>query len=137
MRDRKTMIVPGGCMLWEKSCPMRISSENMLPDCRSMTVLGQAEGYTIRFRDSNRKEVSIMYPYITGDANYVVTGLSMGMKAFRLFPPGWLLISIPNDLLRMMVKNLNQIPLTLPIFLPDGQEFRRNQLNKLGLDPTH
>lgn len=78
-----------------------------------------------------------MYPYISGEANYVVTGLSMGMRAFRLFPPGWLLISIPNDLLPMMVNNLSQIPLTLPIFLPDGQEFRRNLLSKLGLDPTH
>ena len=78
-----------------------------------------------------------MYPYITGELNYVVTGLSMGMRAMKLFPPGWQLISIPNDLFPMMLDNLLKMPLILPVFQPGGDEFRKNLLIKLGLDPGH
>jgi uncharacterized protein (DUF169 family) len=78
-----------------------------------------------------------MYPYITGELNYVVTGLSMGMKAMKLFPPGWQLISIPNDLFPMMLDNLKKMPLILPLLQPGGDEFRKNLLIKLGLDPSH
>lgn len=78
-----------------------------------------------------------MYPYITGDLNFVVTGLSLGMKAGKLYPPGLQLITIPSDLFPMLLHNLNSMPAVLPLLQPGADEFRRNVLAGLGLDPSH
>jgi hypothetical protein len=78
-----------------------------------------------------------MYPYITGDLNFVVTGLSLGMRAAKLFPQGLQLITIPSDLFPMMLHNLKKMPSVLPMFKPGADEFRKNLLIKLGLDPNH
>ena len=78
-----------------------------------------------------------MYPYITGDLNFVVTGLSMGMKAAKLYPPGLQLITIPSDLFPMFIHNLKNMPYVLPLLQPGADEFRRNVLVTLGLDPSH
>jgi hypothetical protein len=37
----------------------------------------------------------------------------------------------------MMLDNLKKMPLILPLFQPGGDEFRKNLLIKLGLDPSH
>lgn len=78
-----------------------------------------------------------MYPYITGDLNFVVTGLSLGMRAAKLFPEGLQLITIPSDLFPLMLHSLKKMPSVLPLFKPDADDFRKNLLIKLGLDPNH
>jgi uncharacterized protein (DUF169 family) len=78
-----------------------------------------------------------MYPYTTGDLNFVVTGLSLGMRAAKLYPQGLQLVSIPSDLFPMLLHNLRNMPSELPMMGPGADDFRKNLLARLGLDPGH
>lgn len=55
-----------------------------------------------------------IYPFVSGELNYLITGLQHGMKARQLFPEGMFLISIPYDLLPVIIKNLHTIKWELP-----------------------
>jgi uncharacterized protein (DUF169 family) len=77
-----------------------------------------------------------VYPYLTGELNYTVTGLGHGMKRRKLFPEGHQLVSIPFDLLTSMLKALGDMPWVLPAYEPDGAEFVRDLLVKLGMPPA-
>jgi len=50
-----------------------------------------------------------IYPYVSGELNFMMPCFSFGMKSRRLFPEGVLLISIPKDLLPTIVKNLRDM----------------------------
>jgi len=50
-----------------------------------------------------------IYPYLSGELNFTITGFGHGMKARKLFPEGLLLISIPYDLLPGMINNLKDM----------------------------
>ena len=76
------------------------------------------------------------YPYITGELNYAITGLGHGMKRRKLFPEGQQLISIPFDLLPSILQTLQDMPWVLPAYKPDGLEFVRRLLIKLGITPS-
>jgi uncharacterized protein (DUF169 family) len=76
-----------------------------------------------------------VYPYITGELNYTTAGLGHGMKRRNLFPEGHQLISIPFDLLPSILQTLQDMPWVLPAFEPDGPEFVRRLLVKLGITP--
>ena len=78
-----------------------------------------------------------IYPYLTGDLNYFVTGLGHGMKRRNVFPAGRQVISIPFDLLSSMLQTLRDMPWVLPAFEPDGQKFVGQLLIQLGLNPPH
>jgi uncharacterized protein (DUF169 family) len=76
-----------------------------------------------------------IYPYLTGELNYIVTGLGHGMKRRKLFPEGQQLISIPFDLLPSLLQTLQDMPWDLPAYQPDGLEFVRKLLIDLGITP--
>jgi uncharacterized protein (DUF169 family) len=76
-----------------------------------------------------------IYPYLTGELNYTMTGLGHGMKRRKLFPEGQQLVSIPFDLLPSMLQALRDMPWVLPAYEPDGPEFVRRLLVKLGIAP--
>ena len=76
-----------------------------------------------------------IYPYLTGELNYFITGLGHGMKRRKLFPEGRQIISIPFDLLSSLLQTLKDMPWDLPAYKPDGPEFVRRLLNKLGIAP--
>jgi len=76
-----------------------------------------------------------VYPYLTGELNYIMTGLGHGMKRRKLFPEGRQIISIPFDLLPSMLQSLQDMPWVLPAYEPDGPEFIKRLLVKLGLTP--
>lgn len=76
-----------------------------------------------------------VYPYLTGELNYTVTGLGHGMKRRKLFPEGQQVISIPFDLLPSILQTLQEMPWVLPAYEPDGMEFVRRLLVKLGIAP--
>jgi uncharacterized protein (DUF169 family) len=50
-----------------------------------------------------------IYPYLTGEINFTVTGFGFGMKARRLFPEGRILLTIPWDRLADILKNLAEM----------------------------
>jgi len=77
-----------------------------------------------------------VYPYITGELNYIMTGLGHGMKRRNLFPEGHQLVSIPFDLLPSVLQTLQDMPWVLPALEPDGPEFVKRLLVKLGITPT-
>jgi len=37
------------------------------------------------------------YPYVTGEINYLTTGVAYGMKMYELLPGGMQIVSIPYD----------------------------------------
>jgi uncharacterized protein (DUF169 family) len=74
-----------------------------------------------------------IYPYLTGELNYTLTGLGHGMKRRKLFPEDRQLISIPFDLLPSLLQNLREMPWELPAFRADGDEFVRQLIDTLGL----
>ncbi len=55
-----------------------------------------------------------LYPYFSGELNMMVTGLHHGMKARKLFPPGWLFLSIPYNAIPEVAENLKTIEWDLP-----------------------
>ena len=76
-----------------------------------------------------------IYPYLTGKLNYFTTGLGHGTKRRSLFPAGMQLISIPADMLPSMLQSLQEMPWVLPAYKPDGMEFVRRLLIKIGVNP--
>jgi uncharacterized protein (DUF169 family) len=50
-----------------------------------------------------------IYPVISGELNYTVTGFSTGMKALQVLPEGLVLISIPWNKLPMIMENLRDL----------------------------
>jgi len=77
-----------------------------------------------------------VYPYLTGELNYTMTGLGHGMKRRGLFPEGQQLVSIPFDLLPSILQTLRDMPWVLPAFEPDGPEFVRRLLMELDITPS-
>jgi uncharacterized protein (DUF169 family) len=76
-----------------------------------------------------------IYPYLSGELNYTITGLGHGMRRRKLFPEGRQLISIPFDMLPTMLQTLKEMPWVLPAFEPDGLEFVKQLHIKIGLEP--
>ena len=77
-----------------------------------------------------------IYPYLSGNLNYLTTGLGHGMKRRKLFPQGKHLISIPYDLLPCVLQTLQEMPWVLPAYKPDGEKFVKESLLELGIGPA-
>jgi uncharacterized protein (DUF169 family) len=50
-----------------------------------------------------------VHPYLTGELNYTVSGLSMGMQTLKVLPQGLMVISIPWQKLPMVLTNLGKM----------------------------
>lgn len=50
-----------------------------------------------------------MYPYLSGEINYTISGLSMGMQTLKVLPQGLMVISIPWQKLPMVLTNLGKM----------------------------
>ena len=55
------------------------------------------------------------YPYITGEMNYTVTGIGYGIRLQKILPEGLFLISVPYDLIPMLLDNLKTMDWVMPI----------------------
>lgn len=64
---------------------------------------------------------TFVYPYITGELNYVAEGLCFGHLARVVGLPGEITVSIPFNLLKPIVDNLNEMTWDLPSY-SDGRE---------------
>jgi uncharacterized protein (DUF169 family) len=71
-----------------------------------------------------------VYPVLSGEMNYAITGLSLGMSALDVFPPGLILISVPWTRLPTMLDNLGEMSVgrSTP---PPGGEAHRERTGKL------
>ena len=50
-----------------------------------------------------------VYPYLSGEINYIVTGMSMGMQTLKVLPQGLMVICIPWQKLPMVLTNLRKM----------------------------
>jgi uncharacterized protein (DUF169 family) len=62
------------------------------------------------------------YPYVNGELNYSITGLGYGMRIKKLLPEGLVLISVPYDLIPMLIDNLKEMDWVLPITTLSDEE---------------
>jgi len=76
-----------------------------------------------------------IYPYLSGELNYTVAGLGHGMRRRKLFAEGRQIIAIPFDHLASMLQTLQEMPWVLPAYEPDGNEYVKRLVKKLGIDP--
>jgi uncharacterized protein (DUF169 family) len=56
-----------------------------------------------------------LYPYVTGELNYTVTGIGYGFRLQNKLPEGLFVISVPYDLIPMLIENLQTMEWVLPI----------------------
>jgi uncharacterized protein (DUF169 family) len=66
-----------------------------------------------------------IYPYISGELNFTVTGFGFGMRSRRLWPEGLILMSIPYDLLPGMIKNLQDMKWVPHSYTIGGAEHKK------------
>jgi uncharacterized protein (DUF169 family) len=71
-----------------------------------------------------------IYPYLSGEMNFTITGFGHGMKARRLFPEGLILMSIPYDLLPGMVNNLRDMK-WIPLSYTLGREGHKKRIKRI------
>lgn len=64
-----------------------------------------------------------VYPYETGNVNYVMTGMHFGMKAREVFPEGLVLISIPFNWIPIITQNLKEMKWVLPAYTLGKEEW--------------
>ena len=50
-----------------------------------------------------------VHPYLSGEVNYTVSGMSMGMQTLKVLPQGLMIISIPWQKLPMILTNLHKM----------------------------
>ncbi len=56
------------------------------------------------------------------------------MKRRNIFPEGLQIISVPFDLLPVIMLSLHEMPLVLPAYEHDGNEYVKKMKVELGLD---
>lgn len=74
-----------------------------------------------------------VYPVLSGEMNFTVTGLGLGMQALSVFPQGLFLISVPWNLLPTMMENLQEM-LEAPISPPPTPEEHREGFKQILVD---
>jgi uncharacterized protein (DUF169 family) len=72
------------------------------------------------------------HPYLSGEVNYLTTGLGFGMKAQKVFPEGRQLISIPYDRLPTITLNLEEMDWVPPSYSGDDPEFDKRVFAEFG-----
>ena len=50
-----------------------------------------------------------VHPYLSGEINYIVTGMSMGMQTLKVLPQGLMVVCIPWQKLPMVLTNLQKM----------------------------
>ncbi len=77
----------------------------------------------------------LVYPYLSGEMNYITTGLGFGMRRRKLFREGLQFISVPFDLLPSLLRTLQDMPWVPTPYQPGGLEYVKKLRIDLGLDP--
>lgn len=111
----------------------------ILANITQTEVLLRAMSYTNGKQWSSRYSAAIgcswlfVHPYLSGEINFVATGLGIGMKRRKLFPEGLHFVSIPFDQLPSMLQILKEMPWVPRPMGPDGTEYVRRLRKELGL----
>jgi len=71
-----------------------------------------------------------VYPYLSGELNFTVTNLSSGWNSRQVLPKGLVIISLPHDLLPMMVENLKDME-WVPADYIEGREAHNKRFQEV------
>lgn len=74
------------------------------------------------------------YPYVTGRINTITTGVCYGMKMYKLYPAGMQIVSIPWHHIDRVLKNMREMPWTIPGHTDQKEQFYREAHARLGVD---
>jgi uncharacterized protein (DUF169 family) len=74
------------------------------------------------------------YPFVTGDINTVWTGVCYGMKMYKLYPPGLPIVVIPWHHIDRVLRNIKEMPWTLPGHTDEKDEAYKKGFERLGVD---
>jgi uncharacterized protein (DUF169 family) len=77
----------------------------------------------------------LVYPYQSGEMNFISTGLGFGMRRRKLFPEGLHIISFPFDQIASLLQTLQEMPWVPRPYESDGLEYVKQLRINLGLDP--
>ena len=69
-----------------------------------------------------------VYPFVSGELNYTVSGLGFGMKARQVLPEGLILLSFPYDSLPMLIENLKDMEWVPPLHRLSEEEKKQQFL---------
>jgi uncharacterized protein (DUF169 family) len=72
------------------------------------------------------------YPYLSGEVNYLTTGIGFGMKVQQVFPEGRQLIAIPYDWLPAITLNLQEMEWVPPSYSGEDPDFDRRIFAEFG-----
>ena len=75
-----------------------------------------------------------IYPVVSGELNYFITGLGLGMRAMDMFPPGLFLISVPFQKFSIMLENLAEMNYNPNPPPPPGGVVHRQRVDKMKAD---
>ncbi len=75
-----------------------------------------------------------IYPVVSGELNYFVTGLGLGMQALNIFPPGLFLISVPFQKLPLVLGNLKEMGYSATTAPGPGGDTHRQRVDKMKAD---
>jgi uncharacterized protein (DUF169 family) len=75
-----------------------------------------------------------IYPVVSGELNYYITGLGQGMQQLNIFPPGLFLISVPFQRIPTMLENLKEMEYDPKLAPGPGGPVHRKRVNKLMAD---
>jgi len=75
-----------------------------------------------------------VYPVVSGELNYFITGLGLGMEEMNMFPHGLFLISVPFQKLPIMLENLAEMEYELSPAPPAGGVAHRKRVDQLMVD---
>lgn len=73
------------------------------------------------------------YPYLSGELNFSISGLGFSMKARGVLPEGLIIISIPWDMIPMLIENLEEMEWN-PSWFELGREGFIKGVEKLDVD---
>jgi uncharacterized protein (DUF169 family) len=74
------------------------------------------------------------YPFVTGNINYLTTGICYGMKMYKLYPPGMQIVSIPRHHIDRVMRNMNEMVWTIPGHTDQKEEFYKIAHARLGIE---
>jgi len=75
-----------------------------------------------------------VYPYISGEINFISTGLGFGMRRRKLFPEGLHFVSIPFDQMPSILQTLEEMPWVPEPYKPNGLEYVKGLRERLKLE---
>jgi uncharacterized protein (DUF169 family) len=73
------------------------------------------------------------YPFVTGKINTVWTGVCYGMKMYKLYPPGLPIVVIPWHHIDRVLRNMNEMPWSLPGHTDQKDEAYQKGYERLGV----